>query len=344
MKNFLLFNLSVLFLFGCKTSEISGPQIEDSAPSDLIIAIGSCNKQYLQNILWDDVLANNPKVWVWGGDNIYGDTQDMQLLQNKYENQNIQKGYAAIKKNMRVLGTWDDHDYGLNDTGEEFPKKKESQQLFLDFFDVPEDSPRRNREGIYHSEIIRTEKGSVKIIVLDTRYFRTALNYSKERRKRYQANKYGDGTILGEKQWNWLKNELAETDTDFTIILSSIQFLSRQHGFETWGNFPHEIDKMNQLLKASKARNVIFISGDRHISEFSKANIDGLAYPLVEFTSSGMTHSYSAFKGEPNQYRFGNVVSDLSFGLLKFNFKTKTVTMQMRGDKNILQQELIQSY
>jgi len=344
MKNFLLFNLSVLFLFGCKTSEISGSQNEDKAPSDLIVAIGSCNKQYLQNSLWDDVLSNGPKVWIWGGDNIYGDTKDMQLLKNKYKKQSMQKGYGAIKKNMLVLGTWDDHDYGLNDAGEEFPKKEESQQLFLDFFDVPEDSPRRGREGIYHSTIIRTEKGSVKIIILDTRYFRTALNSSEERGQRYQANTYGEGTILGYEQWNWLENEMAETDTEFTLVLSSIQFLSREHGFETWGNFPHEIDKMNQLLKDTKAENVIFISGDRHISEFSKLKVDGLAYPLVEFTSSGMTHSYSTFKGEPNQYRVGKVVNDLSFGLLKFNFKTKTVTMQMRGDKNILQQELIQSY
>lgn len=344
MKKFLIFELFALILCGCKTPDFTEPSPIQSNSSDLTIAFGSCNKQYLDNILWDDILANQPKVWIWGGDNIYGDTKDMQLLKNKYEKQNSQNGYAAIKKNTIVIGTWDDHDYGLNDAGGEFPEKEQSQQLFLDFFNVSNTSPRRSREGIYHSETIKSEEGSVKIIILDTRYFRTALTESKEKGKRYKANNYGEGTILGEEQWNWLERELEEADSDFTVILSSIQFLSREHGFETWGNFPHEIDKMTKVLKDTKAKNVLFISGDRHISEFSKAEIDGLSYPLLDFTSSGLTHYYSFFNGEPNQYRSGKVINDLSFGLLKFNFETETITMQMRGDKNILQQELIQSY
>ena len=40
-----------------------------------------------------------------------------------------------------------------DDVGEEYPKKKESQQLFLDFFKVPKDSPRRKQEGVYHAEL-----------------------------------------------------------------------------------------------------------------------------------------------------------------------------------------------
>jgi hypothetical protein len=46
----------------------------------------------------------------------------------------------------RHLATWDDHDYGLNDAGTEYPHKKVSQEMFLDFFGVPPDSPRRRPE------------------------------------------------------------------------------------------------------------------------------------------------------------------------------------------------------
>jgi len=72
--------------------------------------------------------------------------------------------------------------------------------------------------------------------------------------------------------------------------------------------------------------------------------LENVNYPLIDFTSSGMTHSYTSFDGEPNQYRVGQVVPNLSFGLLKINFKKKKVIMEMRGENNVLQQELIQTY
>lgn len=43
---------------------------------------------------------------------------------------------------MQVIGTWDDHDYGLNDAGKEFSGKNMTQKLLLDFLDEAPDSPR----------------------------------------------------------------------------------------------------------------------------------------------------------------------------------------------------------
>ena len=241
-------------------------------------------------------------------------------MSQHYKQQLEQEGYDEIVKNMKVLGTWDDHDYGLNDGGAEYVAKAESQQLFLDFMGVSKTDSRREREGVYHSEIIETDKGNVNVIILDTRYFRSALTPSENPEMRYQQNVYGEGTMLGNAQWQWLEGELNSSTADFNLIVSSIQFLSAEHGFETWGTMPHEVDKLKNMISTSKAKGVIILSGDRHISEFSKTTIDGVDYPLIDFTSSGMTHSYSSFDGEPNQYREGEVVSDLSFGILKINF------------------------
>src|SRR2546430_4137762 len=41
---------------------------------------------------------------------------------------------------------------GENDGGADYPKRAESQQIMLDFFDEPKDSPRRKREGVYESD------------------------------------------------------------------------------------------------------------------------------------------------------------------------------------------------
>jgi alkaline phosphatase D len=310
----------------------------------LVIAFGSCNKQNSENKLWDDVLVNDPSYWIWGGDIIYSDTDDMSLMSQHYNQQRQQKGYATIRKNTIVLGTWDDHDYGLNDGGVEFAVKDESQQLLLDFLDVPKNHERRKRKGVYYSEDINTPEGSVKLIVLDTRYFRTGLTPSSDPDLRYEPNPYGEGTTLGAAQWKWLEHELNNSDADFNLIVSSIQVLSMEHGYEKWANMPHEVDKLFGVIAKSKAKGVVFLSGDRHISEFSKMEISDMSYPLIDFTSSGLTHSYSEFTDEPNVNREANVVTELSFGILKFNFRSKIVTMQMRGDDNVLQQELIQSY
>ncbi len=163
-------------------------------------------------------------------------------------------------------------------------------------------------------------------------------------KKRYQPNTYGKGTVLGEKQWEWLTNELTNSTADFNIIVSSIQFLPDKHGFESWGNFPHEEDKFINLINLSKAKRTIILSGDRHISEFSISKFEGLSYPLTDFTSSGLTHSYTDFYGEFNPNRVGYVVSEISFGVLRINLSTKKVTMQMRRKDNKLQQEYIQKY
>lgn len=332
--------LSISYFISCaKIPEKSNLKTEKS---DFIIAFGSCNKQFKTNILWKEIAKNQPNLWIWGGDNIYADTNNMTKMKQDYEDLRNQNGYVQLTKNIPVLATWDDHDYGLNDAGVEFLMKKESQELFLDFFDVPKNDVRRTQEGIYHSQIFSTKKGSIKVIVLDTRYFRTSL--TKTTNKRYQPNKFGEGTILGTEQWSWLENELKKSKEDFTIIVSSIQFLSSEHGFETWGNFPHEVGKMKDLILKSSVKNILFLSGDRHISEFSKTTIDGLNYPIIDFTSSGLTHSYSSYSGEPNKYREKEVVKEISFGLLTFDFEKKSINMQMRGEQNVLQQELKQVY
>ena len=340
MKTQSYFKILILFLFiSCYSSKEKTNL--NKKTTDFIIAFGSCNKQFVENVLWKEIIKTKPDLWIWGGDNIYSDTDNMNKMKADYEQQMKQVGYKELVNSTEIMATWDDHDYGLNDGGLEFKVKNEAQQLFLDFFAIPEDSPRRTQEGIYTSKTFSTEKGSIKVIVLDTRYFRSSLQKSTEKGRRYEPKE--EGTMLGERQWSWLQNELKTSEADFTILVSSIQFLSSEHGFERWYTFPNEVEKLKNLIKESSS-NVFILSGDRHFSEFSEEKIEGLKYPLIDFTSSGLTHSYSNFTGEPNRYRKGNVISDLSFGILQFDFANKTVIMQMRGKNNILQQEKIQSF
>ena len=338
---------ALFLLISCGSQKKTENKISENSPrttADFTIAFGSCNKADVPNLLWDDILSQNPDIWIWGGDNVYADTDNMQKMKAHYDAQKAVENYKKLAETVEVHGTWDDHDYGVNDGGVEFHAKKESQKELLDFFGVPENDVRRTREGVYYHKDFNHAKGSLRLIVLDTRYFRTSLTDDTETKKRYRPNVYGEGTLLGKAQWEWLEKVLRSSKADFNVIVSSIQVLSHEHGYETWGNFPHEVDKLMEIIESSKARGVMALSGDRHISDFSKTSLKKKKYPFIDFTSSGLTHAATNNKGEPNKYRVGALVNQISYGLLRFYYSSGEVVMEMRGDDGVVQQSLKQSY
>lgn len=337
---------SLLGIISCKSYDSTGLIVSQKPAQNeyYTIAFGSCDDQKIKNELWPVINKNYPSVWIWGGDNVYSDTEDMNFLQSNYEIQKQDPDYLKFIADKTILGTWDDHDYGANDGGEEYLMKRKSQQLLLDFLGTPNNASERKRDGIYTAKTIVVNGNKIKVIVLDSRFFRTELTKATDSKKRFQPNTYGEGTILGNAQWKWLEKELRNSDAQFNVIVSSIQFLSDKHGFEAWGNFPHEIDKLEKLIVSTKAKGTFILSGDRHIATFSSKNVSGLSYPLVDFTSSGLTHTYTSFSGEENPYVKGEVIKDINFGLLKFDFKNNKVMMEIRGKENKLLQEYVQAY
>lgn len=350
MKNSYIFT-SFFFLFICivacknkktlKKEKVQDKQVKTTEQNsvDFVVAFGSCNKQNNNQPLWSSMAQQNPDIFIWGGDNIYADTDDMNEIKADYQKQLENPDYKKFlnKINHQVYGVWDDHDYGKNDAGSEWLYKAESQQLYLDFMEVDSSSIRRQRQGTYYAENIVANKNKLKLILLDTRYFRSLLQTDSDSDKRYKPWQNGEGSILGKAQWQWFENELKTSTADYHIIVSSIQVWADEHGFETWGNFPHEVDKLKELINQYRPKNLIILSGDRHISEFSQQNLKNYKYPILDFTSSGLTHAYSKFNSEENSDRIGNVVAEISYGLLKYNFEQKSVLLEMRNQDMVLQ-------
>ncbi|RMA58589.1 alkaline phosphatase D family protein [Ulvibacter antarcticus] len=313
--------------------------------SDFTIVFASCNDQNRDQPLWKPILETKPNLFIWGGDNIYADTADMQKMKADYDKVWANPEYKTLAASVPIIGTWDDHDYGKNDAGSEWEHKKEAQRLFLDFLKTPENDPLRTQEGIYYTKIYNTKKGRLKIILLDTRTFRDSLRKSKNPDWRFEA--WDDGksrTVLGTTQWKWLQKELEDETSDFNIIVSSIQFLADEHGWEKWANFPSEVKKMQTTLENAKAKNIIFLSGDRHLAEFSVNTETKLTYPLVDFTTSGLTHTWPENPDGPNRYRKGELIKDLNFGIIKIDFLNKKVLMEIRGLNNQLREYYFQQY
>ncbi|MEL7087680.1 MAG: alkaline phosphatase D family protein, partial [Planctomycetota bacterium] len=177
-------------------------------PSLSRIAFGSCAKETRPQPIWDVVLNRKPDLFILAGDNAYIDTEDPAEFAQKYARFDAVPGFARLRQTVPLLGTWDDHDYGRNDAGAEYPLRRQAQEAFLDFFDVPTDSPRREREGVYHAQTFGPEGERVQIILLDTRYHRSALERFPaepgQRRGAYRPRGDRAATMLGDAQWAWL--------------------------------------------------------------------------------------------------------------------------------------------
>ncbi|WP_162419167.1 alkaline phosphatase D family protein [Cyclobacterium roseum] len=329
-------HLSMLML-SLLIASCSSPSAKTAGENETFtLAFGSCNRQQLDQPLWKPILNDNPDVWAWLGDNIYADTPDMQEMAADYTMQFNQPDYQKLRKSTQVVGIWDDHDYGINDGGKFFSQKDSSQQLLLDFLEVPASSPRRARKGAYSVHTFGAEEQQVKLFLLDTRYHRDTIT---RENGHYIPNQ--EGTVLGEAQWKWLENELENNEAAINLIASSIQVIPEEHRFEKWANFPKERKKLLDLIRNTAPKNTVLLSGDRHISEISRMSL-GNGDSLYEITSSGLTHAYTGYSGEPNRYRIGKVIHQLHYGLLQINWQDQLMNFQIKGAGGVplLEQEI----
>ncbi|MGK0387862.1 MAG: alkaline phosphatase D [Maribacter sp.] len=301
-----------------------------------IIAFGSCNKHDSPQPLWGPLIQTQPDVWIWLGDAIYGDSEDEAVLRKKYAAQNANKGYQKIKAISSVIGTWDDHDYGVNNGTKLYPAKKESKAAFLDFVEVSANHPTRKREGIYQSYILGEGNEKVKVILLDSRTFRDEV--ARDDKKAYIPNPKAE--MLGEAQWKWLAGELKNNDAAITIIANGTQVIHRTHPYEKWGNYPTSRKRLFKMIMTYCPSGAILLSGDRHHAEISKVKLPGLKHELYEFTSSGLTHTRKYPRPEANQFRVGEKVDKLNFGVMCIDWDSNPVkvTLEVRGEMNKLLQ------
>lgn len=282
------------------------------------IAFGSCADHEQPQPILRDVVARQPDVFIYLGDNIYGDTEDMEVLKGKYSQLGSKPEFQALRAAVPTLAIWDDHDYGANDAGKEYPKKQDSRGIFLDFWKVPVESARRSHPGIYHSHLFQEDNRTLQVILLDTRTFRDPLahNTVSSWKNDYHPDTNPDKTLLGQAQWTWLAEELRKP-ADVRIIASSIQFGHQYNGWESWTNLPHELLKMISTIRNAKAHGVVFISGDVHWGEISVLDVEDL-YPLHDVTSSGINKDWDDV--EPNQNRHGPVVREFNFGMIEIDW------------------------
>lgn len=311
----MLIQWSVLFLLINILYYIQALPVNYDATIDTVV-IGSCNRHNLPQPLWQHI--NNithgvqyhskqqqkqstdsaSSIFVWLGDIVYADQHiggllrwpehNMTRLNATYSQLKYHSEYTQLRNNIPIVGVYDDHDFGENDGNTNYKFKKQSQQVLLDFLDEPLNTTRREQAGAYTEYTIGSIGGSiVQIILLDVRYHQD-----------YTAD-HGSGDMLGYKQWNWLQSTLQFSRADLILIGGGIQFIATDKPIgESWKNMPLVRYRLMRLLSTID-KPIILLSGDVHLAEMQRTFVcspiehssNVRVTPLVDMTSSGMTHA-----------------------------------------------------
>ena len=132
---------------------------------------------------WRHVREQDPDLWIWMGDNMYADGNDMNKKRLAYnvareEPSYLQYGPVNPDNMIPVMATWDDHDFGFNNAGSDYTCLKESQAEFVHHFSLPESDPRHwnhpggQQQGVYSARMFKKPdlvEDGLHVITLDAR-------------------------------------------------------------------------------------------------------------------------------------------------------------------------------
>ena len=299
----------------------------------LTLGFGSCLHQDRSMAILKTIEKKELDLFMFIGDNVYGDQKDGELdkLIRTYKQQ--YNNLENFLKNVSTEFIWDDHDFGLNDGGSDYRYKDRAKELFLETWKIPSQDQRRLRDGLYFDKMIEKNGLKVHLIFLDNRTFKSEWKltdeFNKEGKERYVKDFDPDKTLLGKKQWQWLKEKLNE-DSDIKIILSSLQILSLGHGWESWDKLPLERERLFNLIDESNLSNLFILSGDRHRGGFYSFKTDD-NNDIYEFTSSSLNLPIPFNTEEKGPLRIGSTYRKANFGVVRI-FEDKVV-MELTSNK-----------
>ncbi|MBC7754057.1 MAG: alkaline phosphatase family protein [Moraxellaceae bacterium] len=319
----------------------------DTSKNITIFGFGSCNDQNLPQPLWKLIQARSPQLFLMMGDNVYGSKTENQSIADQYIKLNENKDYLDLREAVPFMATWDDHDYGQSDGGEDNPRKTEARKIFGQYWTYSKNIIPKNQGAIYHSRIVGEGKKRVQFILLDTRYDRsplikapievplltsgdsTAAN-TVAKTKMYIPNEDPKARILSVDQWKWLEGELKKP-AELRIIVSSIQFIADDPGFEKWGNFPLEKKRFLDLLNKNNIRNTVVLSGDRHLASVAKIQLNKKT-ELYDITSSALNKPSKAKEPELDPTYLAPSYLGINFGLASIDWGKRQLEIQIIGE------------
>jgi alkaline phosphatase D len=308
------------------------------------VLIGSCHDEEKgDSAAMRQIARERADLFLMIGDNVYGDKNgpasvvneaDLVELRASFRDLAARDDFKAVRAAHPMMVAWDDHDYGANDAGREFPFRRLAERVHERFWNLDQQDAGQ-REGTYYARSFGPEGQRTQIIMLDTRFFRSALTptdqFNAKGKERYIPSTDEAQDMLGPAQWSWLESELKKP-ADLRLIVSSIQVLPTDgHGWEAWSRMPKEQARLYKLISDVQAEGVVFVSGDRHTSFLYRK--DGvLPYPAHEITASSLNLSFAAASAEKDSAQVGAGYPEENYGTIDIDWTAGTVRLGLKSN------------
>ena len=285
-------------------------------PPDFKFVIGSCSyvnepkfdrpgEPYGSNFeIFNSINKKNPDFMLWLGDNTYlreSDWNSRTGFIKRYSHTRALRELQPLLASTHHYATWDDHDYGPNNSDGSFWLKETASEIFKLFWTNPnyDVTGKGGITGLF-------QWSDVDFFLMDNRYHRTSNN-----------NFTVDRQILGKDQIDWLINALTFSQATFKFIAIGGQVLSSGAVYENYATYPEERKYLLDKIREAKIEGVIFLDGDRHHTVLSKMQESDEVYPLYDLTCSSLTAGVNDDDESYNIYSLKEtLVGENNFGML----------------------------
>ena len=266
---------------------------------DFEFAIGSC--MYMNEPRYDrpgkpygsslDILSSiardKPDFMVWLGDNIYlreADWNSRTGILHRYTHMRSAPELQPLLAGTHHYAIWDDHDFGPNNSDRSYWEKRNTEDAFKIFWSNPNYDV-DGGGGITGSFIW----ADCQFFLMDNRYHRSPPEIE-------------NNHILGKNQKQWLLDALLYSNAKYKFVCIGGQFLSDAAIHENHAVFARERQEIIDFIDKHKIKGVVFLTGDRHLSEISRFRTQG-GTVIYDITSSPLTSGTVDGSKEPNNNR-----------------------------------------
>lgn len=281
-------------------------------PNDFTFAAGSCN--YINEEAYDRpgkpyggeyqiffaIDRDHPDLMIWLGDNTYlreVDWNSKTGIYHRYTHTRSLPQLQPLLASTHHYATWDDHDFGPDDSERSFWNKDITLQAFKDFWANP-------NYGIGDTEGIT-----------GTFFWEDCQFFIMDDRS-YRGPRGPTGDHFGKTQVDWLIEALRYSKASYKFICTGSQILSDAAVRENFAVFANERQSLLDSLDKYNIKGVVFLTGDHHHSEVSRIQTsDGDVF--YDITSSPLTSATTLHLEERNQNRVqGSMINVRNYALI----------------------------
>ncbi|MCF7688578.1 MAG: alkaline phosphatase family protein [Cephaloticoccus sp.] len=220
---------------------------------------------------------------IWTGDNWYWREPDYDSISGLWYRPSHDRSIPQMQKLLGVMhhyATWDDHDYGPNDSNWSFEYKDMALAIFKAYWGNHSYGEPGN-PGVYS----KFYWGDAAFFLMDNHYYRDAAGLDQD--------KNPDKSQWGRAQLEWLKQSLLGAmelkHFKFLFIATGNQMLQSTSRGESHELYRKEREELMDFILENGITGVVFLTGDVHFSAMYQRVLGDQGQKIYEITSSPIT-------------------------------------------------------